>query len=896
MPSANLTDRSTAHLLGFLLGVLLSASLLLCVRPIVAATDVAIPPNASGIRANFNVAVLSAPDLGVGYERVYFAIDGDPDWVGHIYYNVRHCPSYPCDQATWSYTPYSPVVVTLPDSAVELGDVLHDSQAPFYSTADHHSYSWVMYFVGQTQACLQSLAGLAYVSFSDDGISWTPPTLLQHPGGPTQACVVGAQNTNTVPVEALAATYDQPNHTIYLIGLEGGITQLFDRTKFAETQTYVATASTSDPTTISVLGQVSSAGTLMPNIDNCPTWSYFANLGAVYDPIGGNLYLTRGYAYPFDFTLVPADAWAPCNQDCPLFSPNRVQIYKMRIGALSNIGMALTGTWSLVGDYGASVGYKNSNNGSCTPGNSCDYTALVPPQGDDGHDFNTLSMRRNSFGQLDAIVLDGIPTLDLFGGTGSSTISDAGCVRTGSETEYEGFTPAYSQGDAQPDGVVDLGDVFLLINYLYAGGVAPNYPLLADATGDSVVSIADVFYLINYLFAGGPAPGARPLRRPTGTGGVAQSGASANNRFANGLAPVLHNHESPRPAVGKALVAGPKDELKIGSVTAPANGATLQVPVLVKDTSGTTIGIDQPLGHRISQLVFQTVYGPNSCLTIDELTTAGGVLAGRTANFSTNVVDMHNLYAYVFSSTESSGTNTIPFAQDAWSTIGQLTVETAGCSPGVYQLPVTTQGTAVAGFGCDQCTESMLEETDTGTLLTTNGSITLTPVITERLANGGFESITTSTNTAPDGSWTRSAYTGMSYSTLVANGFYHHSGTDYAWLGHYTSSSQTLDSAPVNLPAAATSITLSTWVRVSTSENAQSALDTLKIQLIDAQSGALVVQLLTLSNLSSAAYTQYSFDVTAYKGRAVKVRFVAANNSTNYTDFFIDDVSLRSDG
>jgi CSLREA domain-containing protein len=59
-------------------------------------------------------------------------------------------------------------------------------------------------------------------------------------------------------------------------------------------------------------------------------------------------------------------------------------------------------------------------------------------------------------------------------------------------------------GDANGDGVVDVADVFYLINYLFAGGPIPLGR--ANVNGDSAIDVSDVFYLINYLFAGGPAP------------------------------------------------------------------------------------------------------------------------------------------------------------------------------------------------------------------------------------------------------------------------------------------------------------------------------------------------------------------------------------------------------
>jgi CSLREA domain-containing protein len=60
------------------------------------------------------------------------------------------------------------------------------------------------------------------------------------------------------------------------------------------------------------------------------------------------------------------------------------------------------------------------------------------------------------------------------------------------------------EGDVNGDGVVDVADVFYLINYLFAGGPIPLGR--GNVNGDPSITVADVFYLINYLFAGGPAP------------------------------------------------------------------------------------------------------------------------------------------------------------------------------------------------------------------------------------------------------------------------------------------------------------------------------------------------------------------------------------------------------
>lgn len=67
--------------------------------------------------------------------------------------------------------------------------------------------------------------------------------------------------------------------------------------------------------------------------------------------------------------------------------------------------------------------------------------------------------------------------------------------------------PFHATGDVNADGVIDLGDVLYLINYLYKGGPAPCSLEAADADCNGVVDLGDVLYLINYLYKGGPAPG-----------------------------------------------------------------------------------------------------------------------------------------------------------------------------------------------------------------------------------------------------------------------------------------------------------------------------------------------------------------------------------------------------
>lgn len=64
----------------------------------------------------------------------------------------------------------------------------------------------------------------------------------------------------------------------------------------------------------------------------------------------------------------------------------------------------------------------------------------------------------------------------------------------------------FIRGDANRDGMVDLGDVIYLISYLYGGGAEPMPSEAGDVNCDGRIDLADVVYLINYLFRNGFPP------------------------------------------------------------------------------------------------------------------------------------------------------------------------------------------------------------------------------------------------------------------------------------------------------------------------------------------------------------------------------------------------------
>jgi hypothetical protein len=61
-------------------------------------------------------------------------------------------------------------------------------------------------------------------------------------------------------------------------------------------------------------------------------------------------------------------------------------------------------------------------------------------------------------------------------------------------------------GDANTDGLADIGDIIFLINYFFLMGSPPDPLMAGDVNLNGEIDVGDVIYLINYLFLSGTPP------------------------------------------------------------------------------------------------------------------------------------------------------------------------------------------------------------------------------------------------------------------------------------------------------------------------------------------------------------------------------------------------------
>lgn len=126
------------------------------------------------------------------------------------------------------------------------------------------------------------------------------------------------------------------------------------------------------------------------------------------------------------------------------------------------------------------------------------------------------------------------------------------------------------------------------------------------------------------------------------------------------------------------------------------------------------------------------------------------------------------------------------------------------------------------------------------------------------------------------------------------SGSYQRTGTCCAWLGGINNYTDFIYQ-DVYIPPASVEVYLSLYLKITTQEGSTTPYDYLYIQLRDTNNNVLAT-LQTISNVNQTYFSTYkplTYNITAYGGQTVRIYFLATTDSSNITNFFIDDTSLR---
>jgi Zn-dependent metalloprotease len=119
-----------------------------------------------------------------------------------------------------------------------------------------------------------------------------------------------------------------------------------------------------------------------------------------------------------------------------------------------------------------------------------------------------------------------------------------------------------------------------------------------------------------------------------------------------------------------------------------------------------------------------------------------------------------------------------------------------------------------------------------------------------------------------------------------------HSGSWKMWLGGNGTTATESEWQSATIPAGAVAPKLSFWIRTDTAEQGNTAADTLKVQAI---SGAATSTLATYSNVgASSTYSQATFDLSAFTGKTIAIRFLMNEDAAQQTSFVIDDTAVTT--
>jgi hypothetical protein len=180
------------------------------------------------------------------------------------------------------------------------------------------------------------------------------------------------------------------------------------------------------------------------------------------------------------------------------------------------------------------------------------------------------------------------------------------------------------------------------------------------------------------------------------------------------------------PAVWAGASVVP-DSITVATVNG-AQFSTVDVPVYIRDLSGTPLGIDQPPGSRIQSYSIKVNYAPASAVQSITFTRAG-ITSSLTPTFENSPSSAGSISLL---DTFDEATNLIPFTLDAaapGNQVAHLQVTLAPtATPGTI-ITLTIDPTNLTQLTDQAGTPATVENTGNARLVLINGTITVVPSV-----------------------------------------------------------------------------------------------------------------------------------------------------------------------
>jgi hypothetical protein len=306
------------------------------------------------------------------------------------------------------------------------------------------------------------------------------------------------------------------------------------------------------------------------------------------------------------------------------------------------------------------------------------------------------------------------------------------------------------------------------------------------------------------------------------------------------------------------------------------NSANNQIPTIITGAGVTAGNYSETINHYNVLRTLEDAYGLPRAGASASATPITDIFAGQTGTVTVANPGNQSGTVGTAASLQIHATDTAGGAL-SYTATGLPAGLSINSSTGLISGSPTTAGSSTVTVTATDSTNVSGSTTFGWTISPTSGGCPAAQL----LGNSGFETGTASPWTATSG--------------VVSNdaGESSHSGTWYAWLDGYGSTHTDTLAQTVTLPTGCSNYQLGFWLHIDTAETTTTTQnDKLTAQVLTS-SGTVLGTLATFSNLNhNTGYAQHSYDLSAYAGQTIIVKFTGAENSTRQTSFVLDDTSL----